>query len=142
MAQGSFQGSSFPGHDYAWVSTNADWVPQPWVIGPEGTNVSVTGSQEAPVGSSVCRSGSTTGWHCGTIQQHDTSVRYPQGTINGVTRTTVCAEPGDSGGPFISGSEGQGVTSGGSGNCTVGGTTYYQPVNPILTAYGLTLTTG
>ncbi len=142
VAQGSYQGSTFPGHDYAWVSTNADWVPQPWLIGPGSTNVTVTGSQEAPVGSSVCRSGSTTGWHCGTIQQHDTSVRYPQGTVSGVTRTNVCAEPGDSGGPFISGSEGQGVTSGGSGNCTVGGTTYYQPVNPMLTAYGLTLTTG
>ncbi|MBP8537066.1 S1 family peptidase, partial [Streptomyces sp. MK37H] len=142
VAQGTFQGSSFPGNDYAWVATNADWVPQPWVIGPGGTNVTVTGSQEAPVGSSVCRSGSTTGWHCGTIQQHDTSVQYPQGTIRGVTRTNVCAEPGDSGGSFISGSEAQGVTSGGSGDCTVGGTTYYQPVNPILTTYGLTLTTG
>ncbi|CDR05572.1 S1 family peptidase [Streptomyces iranensis] len=142
VAQGTFQGSSFPGNDYAWVATNADWAPQPWVIGPQGTNVTVTGSQEAPVGSSVCRSGSTTGWHCGTIQQHDTSVQYPQGTIRGVTRTNVCAEPGDSGGSFISGSEAQGVTSGGSGNCTVGGTTYYQPVNPILTTYGLTLTTG
>ncbi|WNE99628.1 S1 family peptidase [Streptomyces luomodiensis] len=142
VAQGSFQGSSFPGNDYAWVSTNADWVPQPWVIGPESTTVTVSGSQQSPVGSSVCRSGSTTGWHCGTIQQHDTSVQYPQGTVSGVTRTNVCAEPGDSGGSFISGSEAQGVTSGGSGNCTVGGTTYYQPVNPILTTYGLTLTTG
>ncbi|MFC9220504.1 S1 family peptidase [Streptomyces hygroscopicus] len=142
VAQGTFQGSSFPGNDYAWVSANADWAPRPWVVGPEGSNVTVDGSQEAPVGSSVCRSGSTTGWHCGTIQQHDTSVQYPQGTVSGVTRTNVCAEPGDSGGAFLSGSEAQGVTSGGSGNCTVGGTTYYQPVNPVLTAYGLTLTTG
>ncbi|MEU7365440.1 S1 family peptidase [Streptomyces hygroscopicus] len=142
VAQGTFQGSSFPGNDYAWVSANADWTPRPWVVGPEGSDVTVDGSQEAPVGSSVCRSGSTTGWHCGTIQQHDTSVQYPQGTVSGVTRTNVCAEPGDSGGAFISGSEAQGVTSGGSGNCTVGGTTYYQPVNPVLTAYGLTLTTG
>ncbi|MEU5271324.1 S1 family peptidase [Streptomyces hygroscopicus] len=142
VAQGTFQGSSFPGNDYAWVSVNADWAPRPWVVGPEGSDVTVDGSQEAPVGSSVCRSGSTTGWHCGTIQQHDTSVQYPQGTVSGVTRTNVCAEPGDSGGAFISGSEAQGVTSGGSGNCTVGGTTYYQPVNPVLTAYGLTLTTG
>ncbi|GLV79138.1 S1 family peptidase [Streptomyces hygroscopicus] len=142
VAQGTFQGSSFPGNDYAWVSANADWAPRPWVVGPEGSDVTVDGSQEAPVGSSVCRSGSTTGWHCGTIQQHDTSVQYPQGTVSGVTRTNVCAEPGDSGGAFISGSEAQGVTSGGSGNCTVGGTTYYQPVNPVLTAYGLTLTTG
>ncbi|WP_055549040.1 S1 family peptidase [Streptomyces sp. NBRC 110028] len=142
VAQGTFQGSVFPRSDYAWVATNADWTPTPLVIGPDSTTVTVTGSQEAPVGSSVCRSGSTTGWHCGTIQQHNTSVVYPEGTIRGVTRTNVCAEPGDSGGSFVSGTEAQGVLSGGSGNCTVGGTTYYQPVNPILSAYGLTLTTG
>ena len=64
---------------------------------------------------------------------------YPQGTVTGLTRTNVCAEPGDSGGSFISGSQAQGVTSGGSGNCTSGGTTYFQPVNEILSAYGLTL---
>jgi streptogrisin C len=93
------------------------------------------------VGSSVCRSGSTTGWHCGTVQQLNTSVTYQEGTVSGVTRTSVCAEPGDSGGSFISGSQAQGVTSGGSGNCTSGGTTYFQPINPILQSYGLTLTT-
>ncbi len=54
----------------------------------------------------------------------------------------MCAEPGDSGGSFISGSQAQGVTSGGSGNCTYGGTTYFQPVNEILRVYGLTLVTG
>ena len=90
------------------------------------------------MGASVCRSGSTTGWHCGTIQQHDTSVTYAEGTVSGLTRTNVCAEPGDSGGPYISGSQAQGVTSGGSGDCTCGGTTYYQPVNPVLSAFGLT----
>ncbi|QLH24973.1 S1 family peptidase [Streptomyces sp. Rer75] len=142
VAQGTFQGSVFPRSDYAWVATNADWKPTPLVVGPDSTTITVTGSQEAPVGSSVCRSGSTTGWHCGTIQQHNTSVVYPEGTIRGVTRTNVCAEPGDSGGSFVSGTEAQGVLSGGSGNCTVGGTTYHQPVNPILSAYGLTLTTG
>lgn len=140
--QGVVQGATFPGNDYAWVGTNADWTTQPWVIGPDSANVTVTGSQQAPVGSSVCRSGSTTGWHCGIIQQHDTSVRYQEGTVRGMTRTSACAEPGDSGGSFISGSEAQGVTSGGSGNCTTGGTTYYQPVNPILQAYGLALSTG
>ncbi len=34
------------------------------------------------------------------------------------------------------------MTSGGSGNCSSGGTTYFQPVNEILSAYGLTLVTG
>ncbi|MFI6587387.1 S1 family peptidase [Embleya sp. NPDC050493] len=140
-AQGTFQGSSFPGNDYAWVATNANWTPQPLVNRYPGT-VPVAGSTQAPAGSSICRSGSTTGWHCGTIQQHNTSVTYPQGTVTGVTRTTVCAEPGDSGGSFISGSQAQGVTSGGSGNCSSGGETYHQPVNEILQTYGLTLATG
>ncbi|WP_406863973.1 S1 family peptidase [Streptomyces sp. HUAS MG47] len=137
---GSFQGSSFPGNDYAWVAAGSSWTPRPWVKGPSG-NVTVSGSTLAAVGASVCRSGSTTGWHCGTIQQHNTSVTYPEGTITGVSRTTVCAEPGDSGGSYISGSQAQGVTSGGSGNCSSGGETYFQPVNEILQAYGLTLVT-
>ncbi|MEC4018729.1 S1 family peptidase [Streptomyces sp. H27-D2] len=139
-AQGTFQGSSFPGNDYSWVAANSSWTPQPWVKGPSG-NVTVAGSTESVEGTSVCRSGSTTGWHCGTVQQRDTSVSYPQGTVTGVTRTNVCAEPGDSGGSFISGSQAQGVASGGSGNCSSGGETYFQPVNEILQAYGLTLKT-
>lgn len=142
VAQGTFQGSSFPGNDYSWVAVNSNWVPRPYVKGSGGANVTVKGSSVAPVGSSICRSGSTTGWHCGTVQQLNATVRYSQGTVSGLTRTNVCAEPGDSGGPFISGSQAQGVTSGGSGNCTYGGTTYFQPVNEILSAYGLTLVTG
>jgi streptogrisin C len=141
VAQGTFQDSVFPGHDYSWVATNDDWTATPHVKGEGGADVTVSGSVEALVGASVCRSGSTTGWHCGTIEEHDTSVTYPEGTVDGVTRTTVCAEPGDSGGPYLSGSQAQGVTSGGSGDCTSGGTTYYQPVNPALSAFGLTLTT-
>ncbi|MEV4946970.1 carbohydrate-binding protein [Streptomyces sp. NPDC053755] len=141
VAQGSFQGSVFPGNDMAWVATNTNWTAVPYVKGAGGANIQVTGSVLQPVGSSVCRSGSTTGWHCGTIQQHNTSVTYPEGTISGVTRTTVCAEPGDSGGAYISGSQAQGVTSGGSGNCSSGGTTFFQPLNPLLQNYGLTLKT-
>ncbi|MCX4787602.1 alpha-lytic protease prodomain-containing protein [Streptomyces sp. NBC_01221] len=141
QAQGSFQGSVFPGRDYSWVATNTNWTPRALVNGYGNGDVPVTGSTEALEGSSVCRSGSTTGWHCGTVQQRNTSVTYQEGTVSGVTRTNVCAEPGDSGGSFISGSQAQGITSGGSGNCTQGGTTYFQPVNPALQAYGLTLVT-
>ncbi|MGN9837728.1 S1 family peptidase [Nonomuraea sp. H19] len=138
---GTFQGSSFPGNDYAWVAAPGN-TPRPWVRGSGGANVIVRGSTQAAVGASICRSGSTTGWRCGTIQQHNATVRYAQGTVNGLTRTSACAQPGDSGGSFISGSQAQGVTSGGSGNCSIGGTTYHQPVNEILSAYSLTLTTG
>ncbi|MEV4579191.1 S1 family peptidase [Nonomuraea jabiensis] len=138
---GTFQGASFPGNDYAWVAAPGN-TPQPWVRGSGGANVIVRGSTQAAVGASICRSGSTTGWRCGTIQQHNATVRYSQGTVTGLTRTSACAEPGDSGGSFISGSQAQGVTSGGLGNCSVGGTTYHQPVNEILSVYGLTLRTG
>jgi len=141
VAQGTFQGSSFPGNDYAWVSVNSNWTPQPWVNNYSGGNVTVAGSTEAAVGASICRSGSTTGWHCGTVAAKNQTVNYSQGSVSGLTRTNVCAEPGDSGGGWMSGQQGQGVTSGGSGNCTSGGTTYFQPVNEILSAFGLTLRT-
>jgi streptogrisin C len=140
-AQGTFQASTFPGKDMAWVGVNSDWTATPDVKAQDGEKIQLAGSVEALVGASVCRSGSTTGWHCGTVQQHDTSVTYPEGTVDGLTETTVCAEPGDSGGPFVSGTQAQGTTSGGSGDCTNGGTTFYQPVNPLLSDFGLTLKT-
>jgi streptogrisin C len=138
---GTFRGSSFPGNDYAWVQVAAGNTPIGAVNNYSGGRVSVAGSQDAAVGATVCRSGSTTGWRCGTIQARNASVTYPQGTVNGLIRTSVCAEPGDSGGSLLAGSQAQGVTSGGSGNCSSGGTTYFQPVNEILQAYGLTLLT-
>ncbi|WP_151477455.1 alpha-lytic protease prodomain-containing protein [Streptomyces albicerus] len=139
--QGTFQASTFPGKDMSWVGVNNDWTATSDVKGEGGQRAQLAGSAEALVGASICRSGSTTGWHCGTIEQHDTSVSYSEGTVDGVTQTTVCAEPGDSGGPYVSGAQAQGVTSGGSGDCTNGGTTYYQPVNPILSDFGLVLKT-
>ncbi len=137
---GTFEGSSFPGNDYAWVSTPND-TPVGAVDNYAGGRVAVKGSTEAPIGSTICRSGSTTGWYCGTIQARNSTVNYAEGSVYGLIRTTVCAEPGDSGGSAISGNQAQGVTSGGSGNCSTGGTTYFQPVNEILSTYGLTLLT-
>lgn len=138
---GRFGGSSFPGNDYAWVQVGAGNTPVGAVNNYAGGRVNVAGSQDAAVGATVCRSGSTTGWHCGTIQARNASVTYPQGTVTGLIRTNVCAEPGDSGGSLLAGSQAQGVTSGGSGNCSSGGTTFFQPVNEILQAFGLTLVT-
>ncbi|MEU0564449.1 S1 family peptidase [Nonomuraea sp. NPDC005983] len=141
VPQGTFRGSSFPGNDYSWVEVGTNWTPLGEVDAYSAGMLPVRGSTAALVGSSVCRSGSTTHYHCGTVQQVDTSVTYSQGTVYEATRTDVCAEPGDSGGSFISGDQAQGVTSGGAGNCTKGGITYFQPVNEILTTYGLTLAT-
>jgi streptogrisin C len=142
VAQGTFRASSFPGDDHAWVAVNTNWVPRPIVNGYGNGNVTVRGSTPAAVGASICRSGSTTGWRCGRVQALNQTVRYPQGTVFGLTRTNACAEGGDSGGSFISGNQAQGMTSGGSGNCTSGGTTFFQPVRETLSRYGLTLVTG
>ncbi|MFD8204636.1 S1 family peptidase [Streptomyces sp. NPDC059701] len=139
---GTFRGSSFPDNDYAWVSVGSGWWTVPVVLG-WGTvpDQLVRGSAEAPVGASVCRSGSTTHWHCGTVLAKNETVNYSQGAVHQMTKTSVCAEPGDSGGSFISGDQAQGVTSGGWGNCSGGGETWFQPVNEILNRYGLTLHT-
>ncbi|WP_279365940.1 S1 family peptidase [Microbacterium testaceum] len=137
---GTFQGSSFPGNDYAWVST-PNHTPVGSVSNYAGGSVAVKGSTAAAVGATVCRSGSTTGWHCGQIQGFNSTVRYAEGSVSGLIRTNVCAEPGDSGGSLLAGNQAQGVTSGGSGNCSTGGTTYFQPVNEILQTYGLRLLT-
>jgi streptogrisin C len=93
------------------------------------------------IGASVCRSGRTTGWRCGVIQARNVTVNYAQGAVFGLTQSNACAQAGDSGGAWISGNQAQGVTSGGSGNCTTGGTMFFQPVNEILGAYGLSLVT-
>jgi streptogrisin C len=141
VAQGTVQGNSFPGSDYGFVRVNANWTPRGVVNDYSGGTIAVRGSREAATGASICRSGSTTGLHCGRIEAKNQTVRYQQGTVFGLTRTDVCAEPGDSGGSWISGSQAQGVTSGGSGDCTFGGTTFFQPVNEILSVFGLELAT-
>ncbi|KAA9149461.1 S1 family peptidase [Amycolatopsis acidicola] len=141
-AMGTFQSSSFPGNDYSYVKTSSDWTPTSTVDGYGNGDVTVAGSDAAAVGASVCRSGSTSGWHCGTIKATNQTVNYSEGSVSGLTQTDACAEPGDSGGSWVSGSQAQGVTSGGSGDCTSGGETFFQPVNEILSAYNLTLVTG
>ena len=49
-AMGSFAASSFPGDDYAWVRTNADWTGKPAVNTYQGAAVAVRGSSEARIG--------------------------------------------------------------------------------------------
>lgn len=136
--------SSFPDNDYGLVSSSsANWNPTPTVSNYAGTRIVVTGSMEATAGSTVCRSGSTTGFRCGTIQNRDQTVNYGSGNVvYGLTHTSVCGEPGDSGGAYLNGTEAQGVLSGGAGNCMIGGSTFFQPVNEALTAHGLRLATG
>lgn len=62
------------------------------------------------------------------------TVNYPEGTATGLIGTNVCAEPGDSGGPLLAGTVDLGITSGGNGNCSSGGNTYFQSIREVLNA--------
>lgn len=139
-AGGQFRTSQFPGEDWAWVEAGTGWQTAPLVNRYNGTTVEVHDGTEAAIGASVCRSGSTTGWWCGVIEAKGVTVTYPEGAVNGMTRTTVCAEPGDSGGSYISGNSAQGITSGGAGTCP-SGWTVFEPLNRALQRTGANLTT-
>lgn len=132
---GSTAGSSFPGNDYGIVRYSTTGTP-PGTVGSQD----ITGAATPSVGTTVTRRGSTTGIHSGRVTALNATVNYGGGDIvSGLIQTTVCAEPGDSGGPLYGGSTAYGLTSGGSGNCTSGGTTFFQPVTEALSAYGVSV---
>ncbi|MEU2157954.1 S1 family peptidase [Streptomyces sp. NPDC019396] len=135
-ALGPTAGSSFPVNDYGLVRYTNTSISKPGTVG----SVDITSAANATVGMSVTRRGSTTGTHSGTVTGLNATVNYGGGDIvYGMIRTNVCAEPGDSGGSLYSGSRAIGLTSGGSGNCTSGGTTFFQPVTEALSAYGVSV---
>ncbi|WP_322985847.1 S1 family peptidase [Streptomyces sp. S584] len=133
---GTTAGSSFPTNDYGIVRYTNTSVTKSGTVGSQD----ITSAADATVGMSVTRRGSTTGTHSGTVTGLNATVNYGGGDIvHGMIRTNVCAEPGDSGGPLYSGTRAIGLTSGGSGDCTSGGTTFFQPVTEALSAYGVSV---
>ncbi|MEU7136472.1 S1 family peptidase [Streptomyces sp. NPDC046261] len=132
--------SSFPGNDYAIAEYVAGAPEHPSEVNLwNGDEQEITAARDAVLNEDVQRSGSTTGLKSGTVTGLNATVNFPEGQVRGLIQTNVCAEPGDSGGPLFSGSDAIGLTSGGTGNCTDGGTTYFQPVVEALTAYGATV---
>nr|WP_031521895.1 S1 family peptidase [Streptomyces sp. NRRL F-5123] len=128
-------GTSFPGNDYGIVRYDTS-VAHDGTVGSQD----ITSAANAYVGEHVTRRGSTTGVHSGTVQALNATVNYGNGEIvSGLIQTNVCAEPGDSGGSLYDGTKAIGLTSGGSGNCSSGGTTFFQPVTEALSAYGVSV---
>ncbi|MFD1831620.1 S1 family peptidase [Streptomyces desertarenae] len=131
--------SSFPGDDHALVRyVRAVDRPSEVNLGEDAAQ-DVNRAADPIVGQPVRRSGSTTGVREGQVVALNVSVTYPQGRVDGLIQTTVCAEPGDSGGPLFSGGTGHGLTSGGRGDCTRGGETFFQPLTEALERYGARL---
>ncbi|MER6980937.1 S1 family peptidase [Streptomyces carpinensis] len=133
---GSNEWSSFPGNDFGLVKYTAN-VDHPSAVDLyDGSTQTITKAGEATVGEKVTRSGSTTHVHTGTVTGLNATVNYSEGTVGGLIQTDVCAEPGDSGGSLFDGDTAIGLTSGGSGDCTSGGETFFQPVTEALSATG------
>ena len=132
----STEDGSFPGNDYglAMYTSDTDHPSEVNLYG--GGTQEISGAGEATVGQTVTRSGSTTQVHDGEVLAVDATVEYPEGSVSGLIDTDVCAEPGDSGGALFSGDEALGLTSGGSGDCSAGGETFFQPVPEALDAFG------
>jgi len=136
-AIGSMVESSFPDNDFALVKYS-DGAEHPSEVNLyNGSAQEITQAGEATVGMAVQRSGSTTQLHDGEVTGLDATVNYGNGDIvNGLIQTTVCAEPGDSGGSLFAGDSAIGLTSGGSGDCSSGGETFFQPVTEALSTFG------
>ncbi|MBP2402077.1 streptogrisin D [Streptomyces syringium] len=133
-------GAGFPGNDHALAEYTDPTVAHRGSVSlGGGRSQTVTGFRDAVLRERVARSGSTTGLHRGKVTGLDATVNYQEGTVTGLIQTDICAEPGDSGGALFAGDRALGLTSGGTGNCALGGTTYYQPVGKALAAYGATL---
>jgi streptogrisin B len=135
-ALGTNVGYSFPGNDYALVRYTNGSVPKPGAVGSQD----ITSAGDAYIGESVSRSGSSSGTRTGTVTGLGYTVNYGDGNIvRQLIRANVCADSGDSGGPLYSGPIALGITSGGSGDCASGGTTFFQPVTEALSAYGVSV---
>jgi streptogrisin D len=132
---GTRAGTSFPGNDFGIVRYTNTSIAKPGAVGSQD----ITSAGTPSVGQTVYRRGSTTGVHSGRVTALNATVNYSQGSVSGLIRTTVCAEPGDSGGSLYSGTTAYGLTSGGSGNCSSGGTTFFQPVTEPLGVYGVSV---
>ncbi|MET8680303.1 S1 family peptidase [Streptomyces sp. NPDC004647] len=143
-AVGTVQDSQFPENDFALVKYDDAAVEAPSSVDlQDGTKQEITQAAEASVGMEVKRSGSTTGTTDGAVTGLDATVNYGNGDIvNGLIQTDVCAEPGDSGGAMFSGDSAVGLTSGGSGDCTAGGETFFAPVTAALEATGAQIGAG
>ncbi|MGA1836095.1 cell wall-binding repeat-containing protein [Herbiconiux sp. 11R-BC] len=134
--------------DYGLVATDPAWSAVPRVgtwnsnAGPvtAGTQQVLRDYTQAIVGQSICKSGRTTGWTCGTVQAVDELVDVEDHSGQGVQVNSVissmCALPGDSGGAVLSGAYAIGLLSAGdfASSCSESGK--FTAAFPLVSAPG------
>jgi len=149
---GVFENSRFPGADRGWIRSSASYAVSAQIYDWSGGYITVKGSAEAPIGATVCRSGPKTAYRCGQITAKQVTVNYQVGALYNMSEGNNCSGLGDSGGPWIDLlGQAQGIQSGNSGvssaghNCDMPASqrrSWFDPINPILSEFGLVLAVG
>lgn len=157
---GTVEESSYPGSlntdgDIAWIRLAPSWTPNSSVNaysqGVTPIPAKWAGSNESPVGATVCRYGQTSGGpHCGLVKAKNKTLYAGLGIgyIKGITEVSgSCSSDGDSGGPWLSagGNQIQGTNIGRSEGNTCPNTnppsindgrlTYFQPILRHISKY-------
>ena len=101
-----------------------------------GVVIAITAAARSFVGQSVRAVSPSGGIHSGLVTGINQTVRFAEGSITGLDRSTVCVDGGSVGTPIFIGATGLSILIGGSGSCAAGATTYSQPVPPLLLSTG------
>ena len=111
---GSFYRTSQSRNDYALIDIDDAHVGEfesNAVRVPGAAPLHVTGTVDPIVGAPVCKSGSRTGFSCGTILSTGQHVALGDNVLDRSFSTSICALRGDSGGPVVSGTLAVGIAS-------------------------------
>nr|WP_083884349.1 S1 family peptidase [Nocardia higoensis] len=111
---GSFQKSVLGSQDYSIIRIDdavAGRFANNGIRVPGATPVRVEGVAVPVVGAPVCKAGSRTGFSCGIVNAVDQTVQVGDRLLTQSFSANICALPGDSGGPIVTGRLALGISS-------------------------------
>ena len=103
--------------DYAVITLNSKYAAlyKDAGIRTKKSPLYITGTTSPVQGAPACKAGRTSGWTCGRITSASTTfigaAAYANGTYPRISGFGIdtCARPGDSGGPFVTGTKAVGI---------------------------------
>ncbi|WP_245671745.1 S1 family peptidase [Nocardia amamiensis] len=111
---GVFQKSVLGEQDYSIVRINdqsKDRFANNGVRAPGVAPIPIEGVATPVVGAPVCKSGARTGFSCGVVNAVDQTVQVGERELTQSFSANICALPGDSGGPIVTGRLALGISS-------------------------------
>ncbi|MGW0246048.1 S1 family peptidase [Nocardia goodfellowii] len=109
---GTFQKSVLGSQDYSIVRIDGDGARfDNSGVKTNGAPIVIEGVATPVVGAPVCKSGSRTGFSCGVVNAVDQTVQVGDRQLTQSFSANICALPGDSGGPIVTGRQALGISS-------------------------------